>query len=467
MTSELIPGPRALPLLGFRGNLAMFLRDAISYLQQLHERYGEVASLARGTADYVVVFSPRYNQLVLANSDLFRNLDAASSPLRMPEGSSLSRLYAGLTNMNGARHRRHRKLVAAALRRRHVEKYATDIVRLAEQHVARWKVDARIDILTEMRALTMAIAIKTLLGLEPDRAGTQVSRLLQDWMDSVFSVPAISFPVNLPNFPYRRLLELSEQLERDVRAVIARRRSSGPGGTDALSRLMHAEEDEAPLTDDELVGQTTFLFMAGHATTASSLAWTLLLLSTHPGILRDVLDEVDGVLGHGTPDASTLPALPLLERVIKESLRLFPPVAWWSKVSMEDTELGPYRLMQDAHVIFSPYVTHRRPELYPRPNRFHPDRWLTGNRDPFEYLPFSAGPRMCLGSGLAMMEMKLVLAVLLHHWRLVLYPRLRVDRGGLMVSQPKHGLPALVRSRCEPVRAVEILGNVRRMVDLG
>jgi cytochrome P450 len=153
--------------------------------------------------------------------------------------------------------------------------------------------------------------------------------------------------------------------------------------------------------------------------------------------------------------------------VLRESLRLLPPVMWWSKVCASPCELGPYRLDPGTHVVFSSYITHRLPDLYPQPGSFRPERWLTCKPGPYEYLPFSAGARGCLGSGFAMMEMKLVLATLLQRWQPRLAPHARVDRGGLMVSQPKRGLPARLAPPDGRAPGVEVSGSIRALVDLG
>jgi cytochrome P450 len=152
--------------------------------------------------------------------------------------------------------------------------------------------------------------------------------------------------------------------------------------------------------------------------------------------------------------------------VIKESLRLLPPVMWWSKVAAEPVRLGGYPLDAGEHDIFSPYITHRLPDLYPRPGTFWPDRWLTCDPTPYEYLPFSAGPRTCLGAGFATMEMKLVLAQLLQRWRTELRPGTRVDHGGLMVSQPKQGLPATLARPAGRAPEIGVAGSIGRLLDL-
>lgn len=466
MTKAEIPGPRPMPVVGYRGNFLSFIFDAVNHLRRLHDRYGEVASLARGRTDYICVFSPRYNQVILSDCNLFHNLDAASSPVRMRENSPLSRLYAGLTNMNGACHKRQRKLMGLALQRRHVEAYGGVIAELAERHIAGWHVGDEVDMLAEMRALTMAVAVRTLLGLGPDREGRQTQRLLQDWMDAVFSVPALALPVDLPGLPYHRLQVLSERLEGAVRDVITAHRAGTTSDEGVLARLMGANDSDGPgLTDDELTGQTAFLFIAGHATTASALTWTLFLLCAYPSVLRDLIDELTANLNGDLPEVSQLTGLPLLDRVVKESLRLLPPVMWWSKVSTASFDLGPYQLDAGTHVIFSSYITHRLPELYPRPDSYQPDRWLACDPGPYEYLPFSAGPRTCLGAGFAVMETKLILATMLQRWRPQLPPGIRVDPGGLMVSQPKHGLPVVLNQLAGHAPDIEISGGIRTLVD--
>jgi cytochrome P450 len=252
-----------------------------------------------------------------------------------------------------------------------------------------------------------------------------------------------------------------------VRGLIRQRRANTGSPRDVLGRLTQAHDEHGGrLTDGELVGQTAFLFMAGHATTASALTWTLLLLSAHPAVLRDIVDELDGVLGGAAPDAEKLAALPLLDRVTRESLRLLPPVMWWGKVSTGAFDLGPHQFAAGTQVIFSPYVTQRLPGIYPDPDAFRPDRWLTLEPGPYEYLPFSAGQRGCLGAGFATMEMKLVPAVLLQRWRPELRAGTKVDCGGLMVSQPKNGLPVTLARPTGQAPATELRGGIRELVRL-
>jgi cytochrome P450 len=226
------------------------------------------------------------------------------------------------------------------------------------------------------------------------------------------------------------------------------------------------DEDGTRLTDDELVGQTNFLFMAGHATTTSALTWTLFLISQHPHVAAALEDELAGTLRGRPPTVEDLQTLPLLEATIKESLRLLPPVLWWSRISTAPCTLGPYPLPPGARVVYSAYITHRIASLYPRPERFLPERWLEDDAGPFDYIPFSAGPRMCLGASFSMIEMKLILATLLPRFRLAPLPGSRVDHGGLMLSIPKPGLPMLLHRQDRRFTKTPVRGSIHTVVDL-
>ena len=321
--------------------------------------------------------------------------------------------------MNGEKHRTHRALVAPALHKRYVEASYADIVEVTEQKLAGWHVGQRRDLFQEMKELTLAVAVKTFVGLDLGVEGKAMSRLLDQWIRLVFSLGAILAPMELPGLPYRRLLSTSEDLERSIQRLIDLRRAKGAGGHDVLSRLVQIHDDDVGrLNDEELIGQTNFLFMAGHATTACALTWTLFLLAQHPQVLSQVVGELEGKCNGSVPAREQLDALPSLDGVIKESLRLLPPVLWWSRVSTAAFALGPYELPSGTRLVHSVYITHRNAERFPEPDRFVPTRWFETAPGPFEYLPFSAGPRMCLGAPFALMELKLVIAIILQRWLL-------------------------------------------------
>jgi cytochrome P450 len=284
----------------------------------------------------------------------------------------------------------------------------------------------------------------------------------------LFSPAVFLFPYDLPIFPYHRLKQEGIQLERDLRKLIRQRRTKGLGGDDLLSMFLEThDEDSNMMTDDEVIGQTVAVFRGGSKTSASSLTWTWFLLAQHPQVLNDLLDELDSVLGGGPPTFEQVyQGLPFLEAVLKESLRLIPPVVWGTRYSTEPFELGGYCHAKGSTVVYSAHITHRRPELYKDPFRFIPSRWFDIRPSTYEFLPFSAGPRRCLGAEFAMIEMKTILAILLPRYSLTLLPNQRIDRVGITGSLPKYGIKAILGKPSRDVVKVPVKGNIHRLVEL-
>src|SRR5207249_9775184 len=195
--------------------------------------------------------------------------------------------------------------------------------------------------------------------------------------------------------PYHRLPKHDERVEREILALLEKRRRDSTNRTDVLSLLIQARDDEnRGMTDTELVGQATILFGASFETTASTLTWTTFLLAQHPTIMRELMDELDRVLGGGAPTREQLPQLSFLDRVIKESMRILPPVPFTIRAADEDQiPMGSLTLSHGTRVICSHFLTHHLPDTYPEPAIFRPDRWRDIDPSQFEYMPFSAGPR--------------------------------------------------------------------------
>jgi cytochrome P450 len=277
-------------------------------------------------------------------------------------------------------------------------------------------------------------------------------------------------PYDLPGLPYRTFLDAVARYDAAMRALIARKRAGGGDNRDVLAMLLQSRDEEsgASLSEEEVVGHVGALFAAGHETTANTLTWTLFLLSQHPHICAELLDELEQVLGGAAPSVEQLEQLPLLDRVLKESMRIIPVVPAVFRRSAEDVELGGYLVPAHTEIFTSTYATHHLPEIYAEPERFLPGRWETITPSPFEYSPFSVGPRMCIGATFALFEMKIVLAMLLQRFRLELPAGARVDRFGFITLSPRGGLTMLAhRQDRQFSRGVGgTQGNVREMVIL-
>jgi len=212
-----------------------------------------------------------------------------------------------------------------------------------------------------------------------------------------------------------------------------------------------------------MIGHTFSLYVAGHETTANALTWAIFLLVQHPDIHSSVMEELNTVLKGSPPTPRQLSELPLLDGVVKESLRLLPPAGIGTRIAAAPCALGGYSLPERTNVFFSQFITHRLPELYEEPDRFKPQRWETIKPSAFEYLPFSAGPHMCIGWHFAMQELKIVLAVLLQRYRLSVVHDAAISPNLMM--RPVRGLPMRIGPHDGRFERVPVRGTINRMIE--
>jgi cytochrome P450 len=470
-----VPGPPPVPLVGWRGNAYRFARDRLGYMLMLRRRYGDLAALVRGGNDSqlflipgcpatVFGFGPRYNQEILVNNPAFQRAEQV-----FPDDSPLRRLATGLMNMSGDKHKQQRRLMMPAFLKSRLDSYHADMIGIAERIMARWRPGERHDLARAMQQLTLCVACKAFFNLDVAPQAESLGTLIHRWLHLVRSPAVFLCPRDWPLLPYRRFMRVSRRLERALSRMIEGKRAGGADEGDVLSVLIAARDaDGTRMTENELVGNANLLFVAGHETTANGLTWTLFLLAQHPQVMADLYDELHGRLGGAAPTAEQLQELPLLDRVVKESLRILPPGPMTGRVAAEPTTLGGYDIPRHTEIIYSQYVTHHMPEVWAEPERFWPDRWLTADPSPYEYLPFGTGPRMCLGATFALLEMKTVLALLLQRWRFQTAPASRIDRQVTVTLSPKYGLPTVVHTQDRRFfdSPAQVRGNIHEMVDL-
>jgi cytochrome P450 len=458
-----LPGPKPLPVTGWRGNPLRFALDPLVEGRRLQKTYGDFMVMTSAGQYFILGFSPDYNRQLLSSPDLFYNAGRDDFPAKLPPNSAAYRLTEGLNMINGATHKRLRRLMQPLFQRSQVSAYRDIMVALTLKKLASWQVGQTRLILQEMRDLTLEIANATFLGVTQPDPTNALNRLIRD---NPFNNPlTFLLPFKLPGLPYYQLLRLTEKAEAYLLEVIWQRRTAGDIGqrSDVVSRLIEArDEDSSGLSDNIIASQLQTLFGAGHETTASALSWTFLLLSQHPVTARNLYEELQGRLKGEPPTFEQLDELPLLEGVIKESLRLFPPFLFGLRKAQAPVEIAGYRLPAGTLFTYHPTVTHRRPELYPDPDRFRPERWEKFNPTPYEFMPFAGGPRMCLGAFFAMTEMKLVLATLWQKFRLEVKAGTKIDRQGFILSHPSGGLPLqLYRPDGQFSTSPNLGGNVR------
>ncbi len=457
-----LAGPAAPPLIGWRGNAIRFLSDPIRFVRFMYQNYGEIAGIAANHTQMVFAFKPEYNRQVLSDSELFHSIFDAT----MPESIKKHRRGKGLTQMNGSEHKRHRRLMMPALHRNHIVSYRDDMVNITQRFLDQMPVNQVIDIGHVLQQLTLSIVCKSLLGIEVGQKAEGLGLRVKNLLETPWTAIAV-FPFNIPGTPFNRMITNARELDDQVLEMIDQKRQNPEQHHDLLTMLIQArDEDGSQMTDEEVLGQATTLLVTGHETSSNMMTWTLFLLAQHPEILADLVDELDSVLHGEAPTLEQLKQLPLLDRVIKESLRILPPSSIGSRLSQEACQVGPYHLPKGSIVIYSQYITHRLPYLYSEPNKFDPARWESINPSTYEYLPFGGGPRLCIGQSFAILEIQIILAMLLQRYRMSAVANSQIDLQMRLALSPKHGMPMYVTRQDRQFAKVVVRGNIGESIDL-
>jgi cytochrome P450 len=433
------------------GNALMLWKDPAGNSVRAGRDYGDVVRLQLGPYRYYLVTDVDAIKHVLVDN----NKNYVKS--RNYQGLKLI-LGDGLVTSDGDHWRRQRKLAQPAFLKRRIDAFAEPMVRLAEDTAASWDrlaPGAPVDVHEEMMKLTFRIVGRTLFDMDfggmSDRVGSVIHTLLHYANDYAESL--IRIPTWLPTAKNREFKRAMAEIDRLVSDIVGARRASGEEREDLLGLLMSSTDEQGRMSERQLRDEVLTLVMAGHETTANALSWTLHLLSQHPSVDRRLEAELDEVLGGRAPTLEDLPKLAFTDRVVRESMRLYPPAWAFERDALEDDVLAGYRIEKGSTVGVITYALHRHPGHWENPEGFDPDRFLperSASRARYAYLPFGGGPRLCIGMGMAMMEAVLVLATLRQRYRFELVPGHPVELDPSVTLRPKHGIRMWLRQRAEP-----------------
>ena len=363
----------------------------------------------------------------------------------------------GMLTSGGAFWRRQRRIAQPAFHGESVRHFAPVISRLAAEMAAEWERAAAagesVDACTDMMRVTLRIVAETLFGDDLAGAAAEINRVFPMILACLAArvVSPIRPPLWLPTANNRRLRPALQSLSTIVEGLIATKRrrlaaGSGPPDRrrDLLTILMLARDAETgeAMSDAQLRDEVMTLMIAGHETTANALSWLWFLLDRHPDEQERLRAELVTATGGRAPTVEDLPQLPRLKAVIQETLRLYPPVWMFDRRALGPDDLGGTKVAKGDLVIFCPYAIHRLPELWPDPEAFRPERFEAGReeqKNKFAYLPFSAGPRTCIGNSFAMIESQIIVGTLLSRFRVRLAdptPIIPKPRVTLRTSRP-------------------------------
>ncbi|HYX91102.1 MAG TPA: cytochrome P450 [Myxococcaceae bacterium] len=437
---------------GLLGHLGEYARDPRNLFLRFNAECGDFGRIRVATIPMVVANAPSLvDELLVRHAKHTRKSRLLRTVLYPLVGE-------GLFTSEGELWRRQRRLMAPLFQPSQLPAYGPAMTDAAQRASEQWSEGEIVDIAREATRITMSIAARTLFDIdvfnEADELGEALTETLS-WAATSAESPAVigqvemagmlerlahrvpnalrrpmdrlilklDAPILWPTARNRRLRRGLQILESRVHRMIADRQSSAssPPRSDLLSGLLQArEEDGSAMSERQVRDEILTLFVAGHETTATALAWTFHLLSSHPGVYARVLEEVDA-LGAEVPSARNIGRLALCQRVFKEALRLYPPVPLFEREALEEFELGGVTIRRGMYLVVFPFALHHREELWPDAARFDPDRFLPElekARPRHAWIPFGAGPRICIGNGFALLEGTLVLAALLQRVRL-------------------------------------------------
>ena len=441
------PGPRS--RIPFR-YLRTLQRDPIPFFQKLAEEYGDASQFHVGPQQIFFFNHP----------DLIRELlvtqHRSFHKSRVLQRSKII-FGEGLLTSEEEVHRRQRRLVQPAFHRERIGRYAEVMIERAAR--LGWGDGEVLDVHQEMMRLTLSVVAKTLFDAEVDQEADEIGAALTSLVDLF---PTLMNPIanllrKLPLPQTMRFRRSLERLDKTVYSIIDERRKSGEDRGDLLSMLLMAVDEEGDggrMTDQQLRDEAMTLFLAGHETTANALAWTWYLLSLNPEAANAMHRELDAVLGDRLPTPADYARLPYTEMVVAESMRMFPPAWAVSRLAIEDAMIGEWLVPRGAVVVAAQAVTHRDPRWFPDPDRFDPLRFTAeakASRPRLAYLPFGAGPRICIGEGFAWMEAVLIVATIAQRWKLELVSH-DVTPQASITLRPKGGIRMRVETTPHRIR---------------
>ncbi len=440
--------------------LTRFLTDPVGCMADLHARHGDAAWFRNGDSRAIFVFAPEYNRQVLNTPEVFEIV----SRFPGPRNSAQRRFGRGLFSMNGEDHQQHRRLLMPPFKKGYLDTYHEPLVALVNDRLATWQPGTQVDLIHEMKEITLRMTTDLLFAVDDDATAHEIEALFDEWLDVNHVVSfASQFPVEQPPGCYERLLDVAARLEVALKRLIAVKRD-WEKGQDVLSILLQARA-AGTIGDLEVIGQTITTFNAAYHTTTYALTWALFLLAQHPAYLRRVAEAEFAPLNGGPPTPAGLAEMPLLERATRESLRLLPPVVFLPRITAQPTTLAGVDLPAGSPVLVSPYVTQHRADLFPRPNRYNPDRWETG-ASPYAYLPFGGGHRLCIGAPFAQNILKITLSLILQRFRLEVVPGAVIDRQGTLTMGARDGVPVRVHAQDHQYQASPVAGTIHEMVEM-
>jgi cytochrome P450 len=451
---------------------ARFARDPLIATRQCFERFGGFVMLSdalpfvrpRGVTmlgvPLVLTAGAAFHRELLSDPATWRGVSLLPGG---PRHSAARRLGAGLTRMTGHRHAHYRSLIAPTLRKSSVDALTGRMAALAETEVATWPVGEPLELWGLTRRLMRPLAVELLFGGDPE--GYHLADLASELMEGKWSRGAF-IPLNLPFTPYGRMVRTAERLERRLIDWITSKRGQRDGQDLGSIIVNSPDADGMPASDAAIAGQMPSLIAAASEASQSALAFTLLLVALHPRVAGELFDDLRGPRGGAPPSLEEASTLASLDRVIKESMRILPPVPLQIRVAQIDAEIAGHPVPKSTRVMLNTFLVNRTPELYPDGDSFQPERWRTATPSAYQYPVFSAGPHACPGYWFGLTAVKVALAAILSRYRIVLERDARIDYSVQPTMRPLNRLRVMLDAEPDAGAAPQVSGSLLNLLKL-
>jgi cytochrome P450 len=423
-------------------------RDPLPLLLSLYEKHGPIFSVRLLHSPVIFVLGPEANHFVtVAHPENFHWRESSF-------GDLIPLLGDGLLTIDDAYHDRAREIMMPAFHREQVAASVEAMVAEATPAIERLQAGQVVDVYEWMRGLAMRIAMRALLGLDPDEAGKGAAAA--EHFERALGFYGTDFHLRLlrgPGSPWSKMVRSRTVLDQIVYGEIAERRAAADASKMDILSLLVGVRDEAGegFTDKEVRDQVMTLMFAGHDTSTSTLTFMMYELAHHPDVLAKLCAEQDEVLGGRVPDIEVLEReMPYLDMVLDEVLRLYPPAWIGPRRAVRDFEFGGHSVSRGAYVNYCSWASHRLPEVFPEPEAFIPERFTRERKAALPrgaYVPFGGGRRICIGKRFGQIEVKLVATMLLQHLRLDAMPGRTMTIRQMPTLSPRGGLRMRVLPR--------------------
>jgi cytochrome P450 len=429
---------------GIAGNLIELGKDPLGFFTRCRD-YGDLVPLRLGLTLSCLLTHPDYIEQVLKDRETF----IKSRGFRVLK----TLLGEGLLTAEGESWFWQRRLAQPMFHQKRIDNYGSVMVEYTHRMLQTWRDGETHDIHADMMRLTLQIVMKCIFNADVDTGEAKVIAnaldVAMNWFESKRRQNFLVwewFP-RPENIKYHQAIA---QMDEAIYQLIGSRRQQTEQTEDLLSMLMEARDEETgrQMDDKLLRDEVATLMLAGHETTANALSWTLMLLAQHPEVRQKLEAELKQVLQGRLPTVEDIGKLHYTSQVVKESMRLYPPVAIFGREAARDCTIGDYDVPQGTVVTISQWVMHRHPRYFENPEVFQPERWTEAFEKELPrgvYIPFGDGPRVCIGKGFAQMEAVLLLAAIAQRFELNIEPDFAIVPQPSITLRPEHGIKVRIR----------------------